>query len=155
LAGGRARGENGFLPDRLRAARTDKQMTLAEVGRAAGVSASTISQYESGRRVPELERVGRLARAVGLKPADLTEIAEDERGTLIELRKAAALKQAAVAEMSGISRSWYSWLERGEAESIKDAECAALAEVFGVTAAEVRIAHAAGRAAFVHRSSRR
>jgi transcriptional regulator with XRE-family HTH domain len=48
---------------RLRAARTDRGATLAQVSEATGISVSTLSRLESGGRRPTLELLLPLARA--------------------------------------------------------------------------------------------
>ncbi len=48
---------------RLRAIRESRQATLAQLAEASGISASTLSRLESGRRRPTLELLLRLARA--------------------------------------------------------------------------------------------
>ncbi|EMF00653.1 XRE family transcriptional regulator [Streptomyces mobaraensis NBRC 13819 = DSM 40847] len=47
---------------RLRAVRERRGVTLADVGRATGISSSTLSRIETGRRKPTLEVVLRLAK---------------------------------------------------------------------------------------------
>lgn len=48
---------------RLRAVRLDRGLTLEQVGESTGISASTLSRLESGRRRPTLELLLPLARA--------------------------------------------------------------------------------------------
>jgi transcriptional regulator with XRE-family HTH domain len=48
---------------RLRARREQRQVTLAELAQASGISASTLSRLESGGRKPTLELLLRLASA--------------------------------------------------------------------------------------------
>jgi transcriptional regulator with XRE-family HTH domain len=48
---------------RLRAVREQRQVTLAQLSQASGVSVSTLSRLESGGRKPTLELLLRLARA--------------------------------------------------------------------------------------------
>ncbi|GAB3185876.1 XRE family transcriptional regulator [Nesterenkonia halophila] len=56
---------------RLRAARTARGWTLDRLARAAGVSASTISRLESGRRQASLELLLPLTRSLGIGVDDL------------------------------------------------------------------------------------
>lgn len=54
------------LGPRLRAARRARRLTLDELARRAGVSASTISRLESGKRQANLELLLPLARQLGI-----------------------------------------------------------------------------------------
>jgi transcriptional regulator with XRE-family HTH domain len=56
---------------RLRTWRTRRGMTLDELTAVTGISASTISRLESGKRAPNLELVLPLARAMRLELDDL------------------------------------------------------------------------------------
>jgi len=56
---------------RLRAIRTDRGRTLAEVSREAGISVSTLSRLESGERRPALELLLPLAQVYGVPLDDL------------------------------------------------------------------------------------
>ncbi|WP_042397395.1 helix-turn-helix domain-containing protein [Streptacidiphilus carbonis] len=57
---------------RLRAAREQRGTTLADVGRATGISPSTLSRIETRRRNPTLEVVLQLAKAYGVSLDQLT-----------------------------------------------------------------------------------
>lgn len=56
---------------RLRALRSERGMTLAEVARAAGMDTSTLSRLESGARRLTLDHLPTLARALGVRADDL------------------------------------------------------------------------------------
>lgn len=56
---------------RLRALRTERGLTLAEVASAAGMDASTLSRLESGARRLTLDHLPSLARALGVRADDL------------------------------------------------------------------------------------
>ncbi|MFJ8434900.1 helix-turn-helix domain-containing protein [Kitasatospora sp. NPDC094019] len=56
---------------RLRAARERSGATLTEVGRTTGISPSTLSRIETGRRGPTLEVFLRLAKAYGVSLDEL------------------------------------------------------------------------------------
>ena len=60
---------------RLRALRVEKEMTLADLASATGISVSTLSRLESGGRRPTLELLLPIARAHGLALDDLVEVA--------------------------------------------------------------------------------
>jgi transcriptional regulator with XRE-family HTH domain len=53
----------GAVGPRLRALRQQRQVTLAELSEATGISVSTLSRLESGQRRPNLELLLPLARA--------------------------------------------------------------------------------------------
>lgn len=56
---------------RLRALRTARHLTLAELSATTGISVSTLSRLESGQRRPTLEQLLPLARAHGVPLDDL------------------------------------------------------------------------------------
>ena len=56
---------------RLRAARSARGLTLAELGEATGISASTLSRLESGGRKPTLELLLPIARELGVALEEL------------------------------------------------------------------------------------
>jgi mannose-6-phosphate isomerase-like protein (cupin superfamily) len=70
-----------IVGDRLRAVRAGRALTLAEVSAATGISVSTLSRLESGRRRPTLELLLQLARtyAVGMDELVGTSPVEDPR----------------------------------------------------------------------------
>jgi transcriptional regulator with XRE-family HTH domain len=56
---------------RLRALRAERDVTLAQVSEATGISVSTLSRLEAGRRKPTLELLLPLARAYGTQLDEL------------------------------------------------------------------------------------
>ncbi|MEU5715851.1 helix-turn-helix transcriptional regulator [Streptomyces sp. NPDC020403] len=61
-----------MMAPRLRAARERRGDSLTGVSRATGISLSTLSRIETGRRTPTLEVLLRLTRAYGLSLDELT-----------------------------------------------------------------------------------
>ncbi|MGJ3507410.1 helix-turn-helix domain-containing protein [Enemella sp. A6] len=59
---------------RLRAARKERGLTLAELAESAGMSASTLSRLESGKRQASLELLVPLTRRLGIRLDDLVPI---------------------------------------------------------------------------------
>ncbi|XVV05043.1 helix-turn-helix domain-containing protein [Actinosynnema sp. CA-248983] len=59
------------IAPRLRRARTRKGVTLARLGRATGISTSTLSRLESGQRKPSLELLLPITAALGLRLDDI------------------------------------------------------------------------------------
>ncbi len=62
---------HGFLGEKLRKLREKLDMTQAEVGARAGVSAALIGQIEIGRVSPSLKTVNKIASALGVSPCYL------------------------------------------------------------------------------------
>lgn len=68
----------GFNCLRLRAAREEHGLSVAEIADRAGISRRTVSFYLSGERYPRADMLPRLAHAVGLaEPLDLCDLPED------------------------------------------------------------------------------
>lgn len=59
------------LAQRIKQAREKAGKTQAEVAGLMGISQQAYSQYESGRRVPKPETIGRIAYALGIIPEEL------------------------------------------------------------------------------------
>lgn len=55
----------------LRAARRSTGISQDDLARGSSVDRTAISTYERGRREPNLRTIVRLARALGIPPADL------------------------------------------------------------------------------------
>ena len=78
------------LGHRIRHFRTQRGMTLDDLGAAAGVAASQLSLIENGKREPRISLLASLAAALGVQPGDLLSAEPpDERAALeIELGRA-------------------------------------------------------------------
>lgn len=50
---------------RLRAARHEREWTIEQLSTQSGVSARSIVEFESGRALPRLDTLGKLADALG------------------------------------------------------------------------------------------
>lgn len=59
------------LPERLRAARKAKGLTLQQLGNAVYVSRQAISQYEHGKTQPTIDTLMRLSEALGVPMVQL------------------------------------------------------------------------------------
>lgn len=57
--------------NKLRKLRTDKGYTLAYVSKKVGIANNTLSQYETGKREPNLEMLKSLADFYGVYVSDL------------------------------------------------------------------------------------
>lgn len=62
--------------ERLKAARERRELTQEAVAEAAEMQASRLSEYESGRLVPQLERAAKLAAALGVSLDELVGLRE-------------------------------------------------------------------------------
>jgi len=60
-----------FIGPRLRSWREKRSMTLADLSAATGISSSTLSRLEAGKRAPNLELVVPIARALRLELDDI------------------------------------------------------------------------------------
>lgn len=60
-----------LIGPRLKSWRQKRDMTLAELSEATGISSSTISRLEAGKRAPNLELVVPIARALRLELDDI------------------------------------------------------------------------------------
>jgi transcriptional regulator with XRE-family HTH domain len=151
VTGGGQQGAPGFSPGRLRAARRAAGLTQAQVSTALGVHKTVIAHWERGERVPRVDRLGALARVLRVQPVDLTDPPVSSPVTLRTLRIGAGLLQEGLAAGSGLTRTKYASLERGEVASLSQRDSVALAAVLGVSAAEVQAAHGLSRSAFLSR----
>lgn len=95
-------------------------MSQAALADAVAVSVGTLRAWERGRKIPQVEALGRLAAVLGerlggsVTVADLVDMPEGER-TLVDWRVVRTLTQAEAASKAGLSPSHYGSLERGTA----------------------------------------
>jgi transcriptional regulator with XRE-family HTH domain len=129
-----------FDPDRLRRLRCERHLTQDQLDRQAGLPPRTVVQYENGHRTPYANRLLALAEALAVSPVELTAAAGPQ--TLAQLRTRLGLTQSEAAEQAGLVRTRYSAVERGETASLTVEVVARIAAALGVTAAQVRSAHA-------------
>lgn len=130
-------------------------MTRRQLGASADVHQLAIRQWETGHRVPTVETVGALARALKVSPLALTDRADVKTDdlTLRDLRLLAGLTQQQAAAGAGLLRTTYSCLERGETGRLSTADAASLARGFQVSLLEVQAAQAASRAEYLRREA--
>src|SRR5215207_5394945 len=146
-------GARGFDPSRLRAERTAGRLTQGSLARRAGLHEDEIGHYESGRRVPMVETVAALAKAMRIPPERLL-TRETGRPSLAELRTMAGLNQRqAAAHAGGMPRGTYAAIERGEIAMPSDSQLAAIAEALDASLDQVRVAHGVSRAGYLARAS--
>jgi transcriptional regulator with XRE-family HTH domain len=150
VSGGR-QGAPGFDPRRLRDARTAARLTQTALAEAADVPLQQVKEWEAGRRVPQVDNLAALARALQVSPLDLLDRDADRDLTLQELRAAAGLTQQQAASRAGLLRTTYSQIERGETVGVSPADATAIGAALAVAEADVLAAHAASRAAYLAR----
>ena len=56
--------------ERLRTIRKEKGLTQAELAEKAGIAVNSVRLYESGKVIPKLDTIARIARAMGLTASD-------------------------------------------------------------------------------------
>jgi len=78
-------GEMMNIGENLSKAREDKGLTQAQVAGIAGIPLSTYKKYEAGSQPPPGDRIGSLARALGISADELV-MDESERHVSEELR---------------------------------------------------------------------
>lgn len=133
----------GFEPKRLSDARQAKKLSQGELALRASVSSASISAWEVGRTTPQVDRLQRVAKVLGVEMAKLIQVPEGDR-KLVNLRELAGRTQAQLAQRAGISTPLLAALERGHA-SLTDAVRARLAVELGLPAAVVAEAYERGR----------
>jgi transcriptional regulator with XRE-family HTH domain len=138
--GGGGKGVPNFDGRRLRAAREAARLTQRALAERIAVPENAIANWETGQRVPRVDRLAEIARLLDVRPTELTKDAGTP-ATLRQLRVDAGLLQDQVAAAAGLTRTKYSALERGEIASLSRDDARALARVLGVTEDEVRHAH--------------
>jgi transcriptional regulator with XRE-family HTH domain len=126
--------------------REEQGLTGGQLARLSGTDRTAVSAYETGRIVPTADRLGALARALGVTPLDLVDTTQLGHG-LRALRVAAGLTQADVVERltrhpfgDAISLSRYRTLERGTARRLTNADAEALAAALNTTPDQIRAA---------------
>jgi transcriptional regulator with XRE-family HTH domain len=129
----------------LRAARTHAGHSRAALAAAVGVTTSTLGAWETGRSQPTLERLARTAQALHV-PIDTLIHTTELPPTLLALRISKGINQATLAARVGISRSYMSQIERGEAPLHPNLE-QQLAKALGVARRVIRERYASTRAA--------
>lgn len=133
-------GVRGFSPATLRRLRTTSGFSQDELADLAGVSAQTLSTWETGKTAPSARVLAAVADALRITVADLAPLRDSEL-VLRDLRSQAGLTQAAVATALGIGPTRSSDLERGR-RPVDDDVVHQLAALYGVTDDLVRQAWA-------------
>ncbi|MFK4362320.1 helix-turn-helix domain-containing protein [Rhodococcus sp. 27YEA6] len=125
----------GFSAARLRRYRQARKATIEDLADAAGVSAQTVSAWETGRAAPTPELLAKVAAELRLTVADLVPIPSDQLG-LSDLRVQAGMTQGRAAEALGISATLLGRIEKGRKE-FDDSRAQQLADLYNVAKALV------------------
>lgn len=120
----------GFSAARLRRYRQARKATIEDLADAAGVSAQTVSAWETGRAAPTPELLAKVAAELRLTVADLVPIPSDQLG-LSDLRVQAGMTQGRAAEALGISATLLGRIEKGRKE-FDDSRAQQLADLYNV-----------------------
>lgn len=67
----RLKGVNNMMGDLIKTERLSKGLTQSELGKALGLSASTIGMYEQNRRMPDVETLMKLSKILDVSPVYL------------------------------------------------------------------------------------
>jgi len=129
---------------RLRAAREAKQWTQGRLAVKVQKGISSVFAWESGARSPEPKTLVRLAKELGIEPADLLSRPADA-WTLVEWRITNGLSQRDVATHLGVQLSVFGNIEAAYAE-MKPAVLAGMAQLYGTTEDNIRAAWSRSRA---------
>jgi transcriptional regulator with XRE-family HTH domain len=131
--------------ERLTQLRAQKGLTQRELGAAAGVAWSMISKYESGKSIPRLKVLMRLADALGVSTNELQgeevsrpsiELYEGFSTRLLELRCAKKISLRLLAKRTGIDASVLTDFELAELSPSTD-DIYKLADALGVSVSEL------------------
>ena len=99
-------------PTTLRAAMSRRGVSADDIAAHLDISPNTVHSWLDGTRAPSAPLLVGLARALGLRPADLTLVSEDEE-RLHDLRLHAGLLQQEACEAAGLRQPQLSKMERG------------------------------------------
>jgi len=111
------------IGERIRRLRLKRSMGLVELGRHAGLSASFLSQLETGRVVPTLRNLARIAMVFG---RDLSYFFEPEPHPLfrrIGVPSASACPSPASMTRLTTSRAWRIWFQTASSTRISPSLC--------------------------------
>ncbi|MEU0532164.1 ImmA/IrrE family metallo-endopeptidase [Amycolatopsis tolypomycina] len=101
-------------PSRLALARRLRGLTLAELGRATGLSPQTINRWENGRQEPTPEYLGQLAEVLRLPVGFFMQPEVDpipvEAVSFRALTKTPAFRREAVLAAGGVAREIAAWI---------------------------------------------
>ena len=116
-------------------------MSRGDVARLAGVSLTSLWNWEHGVTLPHVDTLARVAQALGVGMDRLVLVPESER-TLADLRVLAGFTQPQLGKLAGLSTTAIGATERGEVLQLREDRAAAFAEALKVPVTVVRDAFA-------------
>lgn len=120
------------LGDKIRMMRSEKNMSLQELGEKAGVSPSYLSEIERGTVYPALNTLKRIATGLDVAASTLIEREGSLGQKLKALREEYGLTQAQLASLANVTAGLIGQIEQGKVQpSLKTLE--KLSEVMGVS----------------------
>lgn len=133
-----------FSPSRLAEARRAAGLSNAQLAELVGVRRQEVVRWQSrtsSRRTPQPHMQLQIAKALGVQVTDLV---EQDAVSLATLRMAQGLRQADLAELTGLPRSTIQALEAGKIATHRPEHTDRLAEALQVSSPEVTRAHLVG-----------
>ena len=82
------------LAQRIRSARTDRQLTLEQLAERTGLTKSVLSKFENFRVTPSLGALGNIAEALGVTMSELLD-GVDERPSMVVVRRTSVCRSSA------------------------------------------------------------
>lgn len=134
-----------FDPGALHRTRTERGMSMDRLAEAAAVTRANLIGYERGRIAVGVDTLVALAKALEVDPVVLLKpgSTDVQRATLADLRWAAGLSKAAVAEKLGLQWNTWNAIERG-LRAFRPEVAAHVASLLGTTVDVVMAAHQRG-----------
>lgn len=135
----------GFDPEAFTTARETKKWSRGELGRRAAappdppISDVTLGRWESGATSPDIAVLAPVVRALGIDPAQVIRVPEDQR-LLSDWRNLRLMTQPQAAARAGIPTSLLSRLERGQ-RPLASEVAQAIADALDITLAQVHAAY--------------
>ncbi|MBF6588464.1 transcriptional regulator [Nocardia farcinica] len=120
----------GFDPAALKLIRERKGLTVGDLARMSGMGISTLHHWESGRRLPSVPALRRVAAELGVDLSELIVVPPDER-MLSYYRNVNGYTQPELAAEVGMKTSTLSAVERAEIP-LSDEVADRLSRVLGV-----------------------
>lgn len=106
-------GVQAFSPSAFHRQRIRRGLTLRQLALLSGVSAGTISNWESGKVGPNPRLLAAVAAELDIVIADVVRVRHD-RLRLVDLRHQAGLSQEQAAAAAGMKRSTFGAIESTE-----------------------------------------
>lgn len=129
----------GFDPQLLATAREATGLSRADLARVAGVGISTIRQWETGLKSPQVDKLALVANAVGVPISALVAVPVEQRFPG-DWRVLAGLTQPQLGVLAGLTTSMIGQIERGEG-ALTESSARKIAQALGISVAELRAAH--------------